>query len=62
VTARVCVEEGRHSVVADRDPALRDYLRAHLRQLRGPLRVADYEVVDGPAVERLPHWSAGWTG
>ena len=57
VTARVCIEEGRHSLVADRDPALRDYLRAHLRQLRGPLPVPRYEVLDGPAVDRLPHWS-----
>jgi site-specific DNA-methyltransferase (adenine-specific) len=58
VTARVCVEEGRHSLVADRDPALRDYLRAHLRQLRGPLPVPAFKILEDVPVERLPYWAA----
>ncbi len=36
VTARVAVEERRHSVVADVDPALRAYLAAHLAKLADP--------------------------
>jgi site-specific DNA-methyltransferase (adenine-specific) len=55
VTARVCIEEGRHSIVADRDPALLSYLGAHLRQLREP--VPAHELLNDPPLDQLPHWS-----
>jgi site-specific DNA-methyltransferase (adenine-specific) len=53
VTARVCIEEGRHSIVADRDPGLRTYLAAHLRQLRAPVPV--HELLENPPLHHLPH-------
>lgn len=54
VTARVCAEEGRHSLVADRDPALRDYLAAHLRRL--PAAAPAYDLLHDPPLDRLPHF------
>jgi site-specific DNA-methyltransferase (adenine-specific) len=62
VTARVCAEEGRHSIVADCDPALRDFLAAHLRQFPQPGPA--YDLQDDLSPERLPHWleaTAGYT-
>lgn len=34
VTARVCIEEGRHSISGDRDPKLKTYFARQLQQLR----------------------------
>jgi site-specific DNA-methyltransferase (adenine-specific) len=34
VTTRVCIEEGRHSVAGDIDPAFRGYLDSHLSSMR----------------------------
>lgn len=34
VTTRVCIEEGRHSIAADADPALRGFLDTHLSSMK----------------------------
>lgn len=43
-TTRVCIEEGRHSISSDVDPALKDYLARHLRQVSD--LITPYEVLE----------------
>jgi site-specific DNA-methyltransferase (adenine-specific) len=49
ITARVAMEEGRHSIVGDSDPALRKYIRKQVQTLQtgGSTAVPTYEVVEG---------------
>jgi hypothetical protein len=56
VTARVCIEERRHSIMADKDPALSTYLSAHLAQVEGAL-LCPYEILREPDISQLPHWN-----
>jgi site-specific DNA-methyltransferase (adenine-specific) len=49
VTTRVAVEEGRHSIAGDADPALRGYVTAQLAQLANP---PPHDLLD--ALERHP--------
>ncbi len=57
VTLRVAIEEGRHSIAADRDPSLMNYLKAQLEHLHAEHKgvVGDYEIV--PALPSV--WGFG---
>jgi len=46
-TARVAIEEGRHSIVSDIDPKMSKYLALHLKQIEQPSLLApEYELLD----------------
>jgi site-specific DNA-methyltransferase (adenine-specific) len=64
VTTRVCVEEGRHSIAGDVDPALRSYLGDQLAASQGGngdllAETREYDLLDGLPPEhpvfRVPH-------
>jgi len=56
VTARVCIEEHRHSIIADKEPALLTYLDAQLTQAKEAL-LCPYDILNNPDISRLPHWN-----
>lgn len=47
VTARVAIEEGRHSISCDLDPQMKIYLGKQVESLRNDLLAPNYEIVDG---------------
>jgi len=48
VTARVCIEEGRHSIVSDIDPMLKQYLEKHLTQIER--KSLDFELLQNASI------------
>lgn len=44
-TGRVCIEEGRHSIMVDSDKKLEEYLAKHLEQINGDMFCLPYELV-----------------
>lgn len=42
---RVCIEEGRHCLMCDSDPASKSYFAKHIDQMRTLIQSADYEAV-----------------
>lgn len=46
-TGRVCIEEGRNSILVDNDPSLNEYLQSHLKQINGDIFIKPYEVIQG---------------
>ena len=61
VTARACIEAGRHSIVADRDPALRAYLEKLLAKTGGQGPVA-YEILGDESFANHPVFAVGGSG
>jgi len=56
VTTRVCIEECRHSIIADQDSVMLTYLDAQIVQIRESL-LCPYEILHSPEMSQLPHWN-----
>ena len=50
-TGRVCIEEGRNSVLVDTDPMLNEYLQSHLSQINGDMSIAPYSILKNISTE-----------
>jgi site-specific DNA-methyltransferase (adenine-specific) len=50
-TGRVCIEEGRNSILADTDPLLNEYLESHLSQINGDVFIKPYSVLRNVSLE-----------
>ena len=46
-TGRVCIEEGRNSIMVDNDPSLNEYLQSHLAKIDGDIFIKPYEIIQG---------------
>ncbi len=46
-TGRVCIEEGRNSILVDNDPLLKEYLKLHLKQIDGKFFIKPYSIIQG---------------
>lgn len=44
-TGRVCIEEGRNSILVDNDPALNQYLQLHLKKIDGDMFIKPYSII-----------------
>ena len=44
-TGRVCIEEGRNSVLVDSDPKLIEYFDLHLSQINGDMFIKPYTIL-----------------
>ena len=50
-TGRVCIEEGRNSVLVDTDPMLNEYLQSHLSQINGDMFITPYTILKNISTE-----------
>ncbi len=50
-TGRVCIEEGRNSVLIDNDPMLKKYLQLHLSQIKNDMFITPYSILNNISVE-----------
>lgn len=50
-TGRVCIEEGRNSILADKDSMLSSYFQAHLEQIKGNLFTKPYTILRDLSLE-----------
>ena len=46
-TGRVCIEEGRNSILVDNDTSLNEYLQLHLKKMGSDMIAKPYQVVQG---------------
>ncbi len=61
-TGRVCIEEGRNSIMVDNDPSLNEYLQAHLSKIDGDMFIKPYEVIQGEDMKGIISQSQHQTG
>ena len=47
-TGRVCIEEGRNSILVDNDKSLLDYFEQHEKSMHGLFSATQYEVLREP--------------
>lgn len=52
-TGRVCIEEGRNSILVDNDPSLKNYLKLHLKQINGKLFIKPYSIIYDENMEEV---------
>jgi len=52
-TGRVCIEEGRNSILVDNDPMLNKYLKSHLSQISGDLFIKPYSILDDVSIQEV---------
>lgn len=52
-TGRVCIEEGRHSLLVDSDPKLIDYLNAHLTNMGSQMFIQPYELIFNKSITEV---------
>lgn len=52
-TGRVCIEEGRNSILVDNDPSLKNYLKLHLKQINGKLFIKPYSIIYDENIEEV---------
>lgn len=45
-TGRVCIEEGRNSILVDTDPMLNDYLKSHISQISDDMFIKPYSILN----------------
>lgn len=50
-TGRVCIEEGRNSVLVDTDPMLNEYLQSHLSKVNGDMFITPYSILKNISTE-----------
>jgi len=50
-TGRVCIEEGRHSILIDIDSKLNDYLEKHINQINTNLLLSNYTIMRNSSIE-----------
>lgn len=50
-TGRVCIEEGRHSILVDNDPGLKQFFKKHLKNMQPRLDMIPYEILYSPNIE-----------
>jgi len=50
-TGRVCIEEGRNSILVDTDPMLNEYLQSHLSQINGNMFIKPYSILNDMSTE-----------
>ena len=50
-TVRVCIEEGRHSILIDIDSKLNDYLEKHINQINTNLLLSNYTIMRNSSIE-----------
>jgi site-specific DNA-methyltransferase (adenine-specific) len=49
-TGRVCIEEGRHSILVDSDCKLDSYLEKHIEQIASNMFLPDYKIIRGSTI------------
>ena len=49
-TGRVCIEEGRNSMLVDNDPKLNKYLQSHISQISGDMFIKPYSILNDISV------------
>jgi site-specific DNA-methyltransferase (adenine-specific) len=52
-TGRICMEEGRHSILVDSDPKMFKYLNMHLEKKSGTAFAANYLIKDNPDLDQF---------
>lgn len=52
-TGRVCIEEGRHSLLVDSDPKLIDYLNVHLTNMGSQMFIQPYELIFNKSITEV---------
>ena len=52
-TGRVCIEEGRNSILIDNDPKINDYLRLHLKNIDGDMFVKPYSIIQDNDITKV---------
>ena len=52
-TGRVCIEEGRNSILVDNDTKTLDYFKKHLNKMRLGKFITQYEILENPILEDL---------
>ena len=50
-TGRVCIEEGRNSLLVDNDPMLNEYLQSHISQIGDDLYVKPYSIFNDISIQ-----------
>lgn len=50
-TGRVCIEEGRNSILVDNDPKLNDYLQLHLSQIGDDMFIKPYSILNDVSIQ-----------
>ena len=51
-TGRVCIEEGRNSVLVDNDPKLNEYLQSHLSQISDDMFIKPYSILNDISIRK----------
>ena len=52
-TGRVCIEEGRNSILVDNDPKLNEYLQSHLKNIDGDMFIKPHSIIQGNDLEKV---------
>ena len=52
-TGRVCIEEGRHSIMVDNDPKLHGYFKKHLEKMTNQKSTPEYEIRSNAPIDEL---------
>lgn len=52
-TGRVCMEEGRHSILVDTNPEIKDYFAQHISNMENTIGHLDYELREHQQVDML---------
>ena len=52
-TGRVCIEEGRNSILVDNDPQMQDYLKQHINNMNGNLFASEYCLQVNPDLDEF---------
>ena len=52
-TGRVCIEEGRNSILVDNDPKLNKYLQSHLENINGDMFIKPHSIIQGNDLEKV---------
>lgn len=51
-TGRVCIEEGRNSVLVDNDPKLNEYLQSHISQISDDMFIKPYSILNDISIRK----------
>jgi site-specific DNA-methyltransferase (adenine-specific) len=51
-TGRVCIEEGRHSILVDSDPKCKKYLEKHIGNMSQTKLPCDFEILENPDLKK----------
>lgn len=51
-TGRVCIEEGRNSILVDNDSSLNNYLQSHIEKMNGDMFIKPYKIIQGEDISK----------